>query len=158
MMEINALLDRSISTDGFLIAREVSGEGGRHKAIDLSSIDFEALAKRFAKTTRKSIELEQLRAAVRKQLDTLVRANPTRADFLTKFEALIESYNAGSRNIDDLFKELLALSRSLSDEEQRHVRTACFSPPRPPSETAPIGGLLRVIRRGLRRHFLSISG
>ena len=41
---------------------------------------------------------------------------------MTKFEALIESYNAGSQNIDDLFKELLALSRSLSDEEQRHVR------------------------------------
>ncbi len=65
---------------------------------------------------------QQLRAAVRKQLNTLIRANPTRADFLTKFEALIESYNAGSRNIDELFKELLALSRSLSDEEQRHVR------------------------------------
>jgi len=80
------------------------------------------LAKRFATTKRKNIELEQLRAAVRKQLDTLVRANPTRADFLTKFEALIESYNAGSRNIDDLFKDLLALSRSLSEEEQRHVR------------------------------------
>ena len=52
----------------------------------------------------------------------MVRANPTRADFLTKFEELIESYNAGSRNIDDLFKELLAVSRSLSQEEQRHVR------------------------------------
>jgi type I restriction enzyme R subunit len=121
MAAINALLDRSIAADGFFV-REDSGEGGRHKAIDLSTIDFEALAKRFAKTTRKNIELEQLRAAVRKQLDTLVRANPTRADFLTKFEALIESYNAGSQNIDDLFKELLALSRSLSDEEQRHVR------------------------------------
>jgi type I restriction enzyme R subunit len=122
MMAINALLDRSIATDGFSIVREVSGESGRHQAIDLSSIDFEALAKRFATTKRKNIELEQLRAAVRNQLDTLVRANPTRADFLAKFEALIESYNAGSRNIDDLFKELLALTRSLSDEEQRHVR------------------------------------
>jgi type I restriction enzyme R subunit len=121
MTAINALLDRSIAADGFIV-REDSGEGGRHKAIDLSSIDFEALAKRFATTTRKNVELEQLRAAVRKQLDALVRANPTRADFLTKFEALIESYNAGSRNIDDLFKELLALSRSLSEEEQRHVR------------------------------------
>jgi type I restriction enzyme R subunit len=121
MTAINALLDRSIAADGFIV-REDSGEGGRHKAIDLSSIDFEALAKRFATTTRKNVELEQLRAAVRKQLDALVRANPTRADFLTKFEVLIESYNAGSRNIDDLFKELLALSRSLSEEEQRHVR------------------------------------
>lgn len=121
MTAINALLDRSIAADGFVV-REDSGEGGRHKAIDLSSIDFEALAKRFARTNRKNVELEQLRAAVRKQLDTLLRANPTRADFLSKFEALIESYNAGSRNIDDLFRELLALSRSLSEEEQRHVR------------------------------------
>jgi type I restriction enzyme R subunit len=122
MTEINALLDRSIAADGFRIARKDSGEGGRHQVIDLSSIDFEALAKRFAATPRKNIELEQLRAAVRRQLDRLVRANPTRTDFLTKFEELIESYNAGSRSIDDLFKELLALSRSLSDEEQRHVR------------------------------------
>jgi type I restriction enzyme R subunit len=121
MTAINALLDRSIAADGFIV-RDDSGTSGRHKAIDLSSIDFEALAKRFATTTRKNVELEQLRAAVRKQLDALVRANPTRADFLSKFEALIESYNAGSRNIDDLFKELLALSRSLSEEEQRHVR------------------------------------
>jgi type I restriction enzyme R subunit len=35
---------------------------------------------------------------------------------------LIESYNAGSRNIDDLFKELLMLSRSLNEEQERHVR------------------------------------
>ena len=122
MADINALLDRSIAADGFRIAGEGSGEKRRHKPIDLSSIDFETLAKRFATTTRKNIEFEQLRAAVRTQLDTLVRANPTRADFLTKFEVLIESYNAGSRNIDELFQDLLALSRSLSDEEQRHVR------------------------------------
>ena len=122
MADINALLDRSIAADGFRIAGEDSGETGRRTPLDLSAIDFEALAKRFATTTRKNIELAQLRAAVRTQLDTLVRANPTRADFLTTFEVLIESYNAGSRNIDELFQELLALSRSLSDEEQRHVR------------------------------------
>jgi type I restriction enzyme, R subunit len=98
MTAINALLDHSIEADGFIV-REDSGEGGRHKPIDLSSIDFEALEKRFATTTRKNVELERLRAAVRKQLDTLIRTNQTRADFLSKFEALIESYNAGSRNI-----------------------------------------------------------
>jgi type I restriction enzyme R subunit len=121
MTAINALLDRSIAAGGFIV-RDDSGKGGRHKAIDLSSVDFEALAKRFATTTRKNVALEQLRAAVRKQLDALVRANPTRADFPTKFEAMLESYNAGSRNINDLFEALLALSRSLSEEGQRHVR------------------------------------
>ena len=52
----------------------------------------------------------------------MVQANPTRVDYLAKFEELIESYNDGSRNIDDLFRELLALTQALTDEQQRHVR------------------------------------
>ncbi len=39
-----------------------------------------------------------------------------------KFEELIESYNNGSRNIEELFEELVKLSRNLTDEQQRHVR------------------------------------
>jgi len=52
----------------------------------------------------------------------MISLNPTRADFAEKFEALIESYNAGSRSIEELFEELVKLSHSLNDEEQRHVR------------------------------------
>ena len=119
MKDINALLDQSIEADGFVVRESPDSAGG---VIDLSKIDFEALAKRFAKAKRKNVELEQLKAAVRAQLDKLIRVNQTRADYLTKFEELIESYNAGSRNIDDLFKQLVILSQSLSVEEQRHVR------------------------------------
>jgi type I restriction enzyme R subunit len=123
MTAINALLDESIAADGFRI-RELPGSapGESRGGIDISSIDFEALAKRFKQSAHRNVELEQLRAAVRAQLDKLIRANSTRADYLTKFEELIESYNAGSRNIEDLFKELVALSQTLSEEEQRHVR------------------------------------
>ncbi len=39
-----------------------------------------------------------------------------------QFETLIEAYNAGSTQIEQLFQELLALSRTLSDEDARHVR------------------------------------
>ena len=35
---------------------------------------------------------------------------------------MIESYNSGSRNIEELFEELVKLSRNLSEEQQRHVR------------------------------------
>ena len=35
---------------------------------------------------------------------------------------MIDSYNAGSRNIEELFEELLKLSRNLTEEQQRHVR------------------------------------
>jgi type I restriction enzyme R subunit len=118
LASVNRLLDESIAADGFTIHENEEGYG----VIDLSKIDFAALTKRFGKSKTKSLELEQLKAAIRVQLDTLVRFNRTRADYLVKFEELIESYNAGSRNIEELFNELLALSRSLTEEQQRHVR------------------------------------
>lgn len=118
MREINAVLDAAIEADGFNVIRDRDAR----PVIDISAIDFEALAQRFAKARRKSVELEQLKAAVRAQLDKMIRVNKTRADFLAKFEELIETYNTGSRNLDDLFRELLNLSRNLSKEQQRHVR------------------------------------
>lgn len=122
MWEINKLLDESIGSDGFVISDALGSKQRQRGIIDISAIDFKALVKRFAKSTRKNIELEQLKAAVRAQLERLIMANKTRTDYLAKFEELIESYNAGSRNIEELFKELLAFSRTLSEEENRHVR------------------------------------
>jgi len=90
--------------------------------MDLSKIDFEALRARFKESKYRNTDLEVLKAAIRAQLEKLIRLNKTRADFADKFEELIESYNAGSRNIEELFEELLKLSRSLSDEQRRHVR------------------------------------
>jgi type I restriction enzyme, R subunit len=90
--------------------------------MDLSKIDFAALRQRFKESKHKNTDLEVLKAAIRAQIERLVRLNKTRADFQEKFEELIESYNAGSRNIEDLFNELVALGRTLSEEELRHVR------------------------------------
>ena len=59
---------------------------------------------------------------IRAMLERMVERNPTRADYLEKFETLIESYNVGSRNIEEMFQELMALSQTLSAEQQRHVR------------------------------------
>jgi type I restriction enzyme R subunit len=120
LADVNRLLDKSIAADGFRI--NDTGEGIQKYVIDLAKIDFETLAKRFEKSNTKNVELEQLKVAIRKQLDKVVRLNRTRIDFLTKFEELIESYNQGSRNIDELFQELVALSKTLTDEQQRHVR------------------------------------
>jgi type I restriction enzyme, R subunit len=120
LADVNRLLDGSIAADGFRIAEMTTSQ--QPSVIDLTKIDFETLAKRFAKSNTKNVELEQLKVAIRSQLDKLVRLNRTRIDFLTKFEELIESYNRGSRNIDELFRELVALSKNLTDEQQRHVR------------------------------------
>lgn len=114
MKAINGLLDESIT--GHAIR-----ESGP-PALDLSKINFEALAARFNKSKHKNTDLELLKVAIRAQLEKMIRLNRTRADFAGKFETLIESYNAGSRSIEELFEELLTLSLSLNDEEQRHVR------------------------------------
>ncbi|CAK0770479.1 type I restriction enzyme, R subunit [Gammaproteobacteria bacterium] len=114
MASINQLLDASIT------GVDMPTESAR--AIDLSKIDFEALDRRFKKSRHKNTDLEVLKAAIRAKLEEMIRVNRTRIDFLEKFEALLGSYNSGSRNIDDLFEELLQLSRTLSEEQHRHIR------------------------------------
>ncbi len=84
--KVNDLLDESIAADGY-IRSEPHGRG----IIDLAKIDFDALAKRFKQSKKKNVDLEQLKAAIRAQLNKLIRLNRTRADYLTKFEELIES-------------------------------------------------------------------
>jgi type I site-specific restriction-modification system R (restriction) subunit len=114
MEDIQGVLDESISGVAMPAKPGVT--------LDLSKIDFEALAKQFKKSKTKNTGLEILKAAVRAQLEKLVRLNRTRTDYLDKFEDLIESYNNGSRNVEELYAQLLELSRALNDEQQRHVR------------------------------------
>lgn len=121
MRGIQELLDESIGSQPFRIDA-AEPKSPQYKGIDLSKIDFEALRKRFDKKRPSNTDLERLKAAVRAQLERMVQLNRTRADYLEKFQALIESYNSGSRNIEEIFRELLALSKVLTDEQTRHVR------------------------------------
>lgn len=114
MGQITGLLDESIT------GHTIRDEGP--PAMDLSKINFETLAQRVKESKHKNTDLETLKAAIRAKLNQLIRLNRTRADFAEKFEALIDSYNSGSRNIEQLFEELFKLSQSLNDEQERHVR------------------------------------
>ncbi len=118
MQGIQDLLDESIAAEPFTIHQDTAMYG----RIDLSRIDFEALRKRFDDKKPTNTDVERLKAAVKAQLERMVRLNSTRTNYLVKFQGLIDSYNAGSRNIEEIFKELLALSQILTDEQSRHVR------------------------------------
>jgi type I restriction enzyme R subunit len=118
MQGIQELLDESIGAEPF----RIRGDEQSYRAVDLSRIDFDALAKRFDKKKPTNSDLERLKAAVKAQLERMVRLNRTRADYLEKFEALIEAYNSGSRNIEEIFRDLLTLTRTLTEEQDRHVR------------------------------------
>ncbi|MBI5800672.1 MAG: type I restriction endonuclease subunit R, partial [Verrucomicrobia bacterium] len=114
MGDIGKLLDASITG--------VDMPAKPAPVMDLSKIDFHALAAKFKESKHQNTDLEVLKAAIRAQLEKLIRLNKTRADFAEKFEELIESYNRGSGSIEELFEELVKLSRNLSEEQQRRVR------------------------------------
>ena len=114
MGQIGQVLDQSITG----IAIRDQGP----PSIDLSKIDFQALADKFKQKKNKKTELEELKALIAAHLTRMVQLNPTRADFRETFEALIASYNAGSRSVEEVYKQLLQLSMQLSQEQQRHIR------------------------------------
>ena len=119
MQQVEELLDRSIATGGYII-REASLPYGDDNLIDLSKIDFEALAAKF-KTGRKRTINEKLKSAVAQKLMRLIRLNRTRMDYLERFQAMIEAYNTGSLNAGEFFNQLVAFTQSLNEEEQRAV-------------------------------------
>jgi type I restriction enzyme R subunit len=114
LAQIGGVLDRSI--EGATLSKEGP------PPIDLSKIDFKALAARFKESKTKSLDVERLKAAIRAQLERMIAANETRVDLLEKFEAMIEGYNAGSAQIEQLFLQLAEFSQNLTVEETRHVR------------------------------------
>ena len=119
MGEVEALLDRSVAPEGYVI-EEKEHEWETEKLVDLSEIDFEALRERFA-TKHKRIEAEKLRVAIKGKLTQLVHENRTRMDFQEKFEKMIAEYNDGRINVDLHFEELIRLAGALNEEEQRAV-------------------------------------
>jgi type I restriction enzyme R subunit len=119
MQQVEGLLDQSIATEGYVI-REASAPYGDTHWIDLSKIDFEKLAEKF-KTGRQRTLNEKLKGTVAQKLMAMVRLNRTRMDYLERFQAMIDAYNAGSLNAEEFFQQLVAFSRSLNAEEQRGV-------------------------------------
>jgi len=119
MKVVELLLDKSIATKGYVI-REKDEPYGK-QLVDLSQIDFKALKAHFEKGQQRTV-IDRLKAAIEQRLQTMVRLNQSRLDYLLKFQQMIEEYNSGSKNIEQFFKELTAFVRELDDEEKRGIR------------------------------------
>ncbi len=72
--------------------------------LDLRRLDFEGLARSLSQQTRNAKALS-LQTVVRRALDSLIRANPTRAELQQRFEELVSRYNDGLDNAEDFFKK-----------------------------------------------------
>lgn len=116
MQQVEELLDRSIAPVPYIIK-----EDDDQPLHDLSQIDFEKLKEKFNQG-RKRTEAEKLRALLSMKLETMLTENPTRKDFMEKFQKLIDAYNSGSMNIEVFFKKLVDLTADLQVEDQRAIR------------------------------------
>jgi len=117
MRAVDKLLDESIAAHGYVIQTDPYGT---EHLVDLSKIDFEALKAKFERG-RKHIETEKLKGAIIGKLRRMVRLNRTRMDYLERFQQMIDEYNAGSINIEEFFKQLVAFAQTLNEEEQRSI-------------------------------------
>ena len=114
--DIEQLMDVSVATRSYVI-REASEP---YNTIDLTQIDFDALRARFERAHKHS-EVEKLRGAINSKLKHMVQLNKSRANYLERFQRLIDEYNLGSINVELLFDELLEFTQELNEEEQRHI-------------------------------------
>ncbi|MHA6509802.1 type I restriction endonuclease subunit R [Tessaracoccus sp. Y1736] len=116
---VDALLDRSVGAEEYVIRAAAEGTKS-YPLIDLSQIDFEGLAAKFA--DRKRAETDRLAQLLRQQAIASATRNPTRYELVERIEQLIDDYNAGSVNIDEYLQRLIELSNTLTGEEERSAR------------------------------------
>ena len=113
MDEVEALLDKSVAAQPYVIR-------DKGEPYDLSKIDFDQLRAHFAEGHKRT-EAEKLRGAIHARLLQMVRLNKSRMDYLDEYQRMIDEYNAGARNVEAFFNDLLAFVDKLNTEERRHI-------------------------------------
>jgi type I restriction enzyme, R subunit len=122
---VSELIDRSVGAEEYVIRAAADASDGL-ALIDLNTIDFDALSARLA--GRKRSGAQRLTRQLGDRIEASARRNPTRLNLVERLRELIDAYNAGSMNVDELLRRLQALSQQLSDEEQRTAREGLSEP------------------------------
>jgi len=112
--ELEALLDRSIKVDTYKVVQNF-------RVKDLSKIDYSKLKEEFGENQKNTI-IQQLAKAMKETTEKMIGINPQRKTLMDKLEKIMEAYNKGSKEIEQIFEELVKLSQDITDEEQRAVK------------------------------------
>jgi len=113
--DLEDLLDKSIQAGEYVISQ--------HKKIkDLSALDANALRIFFEGFENKNLQVANMTAELEAKIEELARRNKKRARFMERLQSLLQEYNSGAHDIDQLFNDLVDLAKDLSVEEQRAVK------------------------------------
>jgi type I restriction enzyme R subunit len=113
--DLEDLLDKSIQAGEYVIPQN-------KRLKDLSQLDANALHEFFTGLENKALQTETLRAELEQKITEMMKRNRNRAKFMDRLKRILEDYNMGAHDIDQLFNDLVDLARSLSAEEQRAVK------------------------------------
>ena len=113
--QVGELLDEAIET--------IHIGSNLPEPVDISAIDFEALAEMVAKQNRPGrSDVERLKVIIARKLVPMVERNSSRQDLQDRFQQLIEQYNLGAYSAEQFFEELKQFIGELEQEEQRTLR------------------------------------
>src|SRR5947199_5964731 len=99
MEDINNLMSESVATKDYIVRKvnESSGQYMLPERIDLSKIDYQALAEDF-KAGNQAIKYERLRGRIAVKIQDMLAHNKKRTNYQEEFQSMIEEYNQGSAN------------------------------------------------------------
>lgn len=113
--DLEDLLDRSIQAGEYVIPQ--------HKRIkDLSKLDADALHDFFEDLDNKNLQVESMCGELEEKIIAMVERNKTRAQFMDRLNSILQEYNNGAHDIDQIFDDLVELARDLGKEEGRGAR------------------------------------
>ncbi|MGH1461181.1 MAG: type I restriction endonuclease subunit R [Neptuniibacter sp.] len=113
--QVNELLDESIET--------ININSNLPEPINIAGIDFDALAEMVSRiTSPKQSDAERLKNIIERKLQPMIMRNRTRQDLQQKFMDMIEEYNLGAYNAEELFRRLEEFIRELNEEDKRTVK------------------------------------
>ncbi len=118
MMELQSIVSESVSIQDSTAAER---EG---VYVDLSQLDFDKLKVAFAKAPKKNKMTYDLKQAIEKKLDQMLKENPLRIEFYERYKEIVSDYNAGKtlENTVEAFNRLTQFVEELTVEEERAVR------------------------------------
>lgn len=119
LKQLHRIVNEAISTQA------LGDDQTKGLTFDLSKIDLDKLRDEFAKKVqRKATTLQDIRNIVEQKLTNMLARNPMRMDFQVRYEDIVEGYNneKDRATIEETFRRLLELVRSLDEEQERAAR------------------------------------
>ena len=93
------------------------------KGVDLGVIaQQDELEEDFSAAPHRNLEIIDLRAFLESKFAAMLGRNGTRADFVRRYQSIIDQYNLGAAATENYFDDLMNFNRDLYEEDERHIR------------------------------------